>query len=88
LQDHADCHGCRNRVACVSNSSLLNLIGYVRTLFGFQLAIDVAEVTNMSLRKKLVIFAVAAVAAIAGLGLDQTILKNAVTVVASAVWGS
>jgi hypothetical protein len=42
----------------------------------------------MSLRKKLVIFAVAAVAAIAGLRLDQTILKNAVTVVASAVWGS
>jgi hypothetical protein len=42
----------------------------------------------MSLRTKVIVFGFSALAAIAGLGLDLTTLKNAVTVVASAVWGS
>ena len=42
----------------------------------------------MSLRTKVIVFGFSALAVIAGLGLDSTTLKNAVTVVASAVWGS
>jgi hypothetical protein len=42
----------------------------------------------MSLKNKVVVFALGAMAAIAGLGLDLTSLKNAVSVMASAVWGN
>jgi hypothetical protein len=55
--------------------------------FGFLVAIDRARST-MSLRTKVIVFGFSALAAIVGLGVDLTTLKNAVTVVASAVWGS
>jgi hypothetical protein len=42
----------------------------------------------MSLRTKIIVLAFGALAAIAGLGLDLTTLKNSLSVVASAVWGS
>ena len=42
----------------------------------------------MSLKNKLIVLAVGVLAAIAGLGLDFTTLKNSLSVVASAVWGS
>ncbi|MGZ4859838.1 MAG: hypothetical protein ACXV8M_09810 [Candidatus Angelobacter sp.] len=42
----------------------------------------------MSLRKKVVVFSLGAIAAIAGLGLAFTSLQHASIVVASAVWGS
>jgi len=42
----------------------------------------------MSLRTKIILLAVGALAAIAGLGLDLTTLKNSLSVAASAVWGS
>jgi len=42
----------------------------------------------MSLRSKLIVLAFGVLAAIAGVGLDLTALKNSLSVVASAVWGS
>jgi hypothetical protein len=42
----------------------------------------------MSLKIKIVVLAFGALAAMAGLGLDLTTLKNSLSVVASAVWGS
>jgi len=42
----------------------------------------------MSLRTKIIVLAFGALAAIAGLGLDLATLKNSLSVVASAVWGS
>jgi hypothetical protein len=42
----------------------------------------------MSLRNKIVVFALGAIAAVAGLGLAFNSLKYASIVVASAVWGS
>lgn len=42
----------------------------------------------MSLRTKVIVFGFSAIAALAGLGTNLTTLKNAVTLVASAVWGS
>jgi hypothetical protein len=55
--------------------------------FGWQSAIKSAEVKSMSLRNK-VVFALSAVAALAGLGLAFTTLNHASIIVASAVWGS
>jgi hypothetical protein len=52
------------------------------------LAIHSAEVKSMSLRNKVMVFTLGAIAAIAGLGLDLTAFKNSITVLASAVWGS
>ena len=42
----------------------------------------------MSLKNKLIVLAFGVMAAIAGLGLDLTTLKNSLSVVGSAVWGS
>jgi hypothetical protein len=42
----------------------------------------------MSFRTKIIVLAFGAIAAMAGLGLDLTALKNSMTVLASAVWGS
>lgn len=42
----------------------------------------------MSLKTKVIVLAIGALAVIAGLGLDSTTLKNSLSVVASAVWGS
>lgn len=42
----------------------------------------------MSLSKKVVVFALGAIAAVAGLGLAFTSLKHASIILASAVWGS
>lgn len=42
----------------------------------------------MSLKTKIVVLAFGALAAMAGLGLDLTTLKNSLSAVASAVWGS
>jgi len=42
----------------------------------------------MSLRNRIIVLAFGALAAIAGLSLDLTTLKNSLSVVASAVWGS
>jgi hypothetical protein len=42
----------------------------------------------MSLKIKIGVLAFGALAAMAGLGLDLTTLKNSLSVVASAVWGS
>jgi hypothetical protein len=42
----------------------------------------------MSLKIKIVVLTFGALAAMAGLGLDLTTLKNSLSVVASAVWGS
>jgi hypothetical protein len=42
----------------------------------------------MSLRNKIVVFALGAIAAVAGSGLVFTSLKHVSIVVASAVWGS
>ena len=42
----------------------------------------------MSLRNKVVVFALGAIAAVAGLSLALISLKHASMVVASAVWGS
>jgi len=47
-----------------------------------------SEVRIMSLRTKIIVLAFGTLAAIAGLGLDLTTLKNSLSVVASAVWGS
>jgi len=52
------------------------------------LAKHISEVKDMSLRTKIIVLAFGALAAIAGLGLDLTTLKNSLSVVASAVWGS
>jgi hypothetical protein len=52
------------------------------------LAIHSAEVKSMSLRNKVMVFTLGAIAAIAGLGLAFTSLKHASILVASAVWGS
>ena len=51
-------------------------------------AIDKAEVEPMSLRNKLVVFTLGAIAAVAGLSLALTSFKHASILVASAVWGS
>jgi hypothetical protein len=56
--------------------------------FGLVRAYRSAGVKSMSLRNKVVVFALGAIAAVAGLGLAFTSLKHAVIVVASAVWGS
>jgi hypothetical protein len=56
--------------------------------FGVRSAIDKAEVTSMSLRNKVVVFTLGAIAAVAGLGFVLTNLKSASIAVASAVWGS
>jgi hypothetical protein len=42
----------------------------------------------MSLRNKVVIFALGAIAAVAGLSLALTSVKHASIILASAVWGS
>jgi len=42
----------------------------------------------MSLSKKVVVIALGAIAAVAGLGLAFTSLKHASIILASAVWGS
>ena len=42
----------------------------------------------MSLKNKLVVLAFGVLAAIAVVGLDLTTLKNSLSVMASAVWGS
>lgn len=42
----------------------------------------------MSLRNKLIVLAFGVLAAVAGLGLDLSALKNSLSVMASAVWGS
>lgn len=42
----------------------------------------------MSLRNKLIVLAFGVLVAIAGVGLHLTTLKNSLSVVASAVWGS
>ena len=41
----------------------------------------------MSLKSKLVVLSLGAVAAIAGLGMNATAFKNALAALASAVWG-
>jgi hypothetical protein len=63
-------------------------ITYLEISFGSPSAIDKAEVTGMSLRNKVVVFTLGALAAIAGLGLVLTNLQNASIALASAVWGS
>jgi hypothetical protein len=55
--------------------------------FGLLRAIDRAGVKAMSLRNKVVIFTLGAIAAVAGLSLAFTSLKHASIFVASAVWG-
>ena len=50
--------------------------------------IESTEVTSMSLSKKVVVIALGAIAAVAGLGLAFTSLKHASIILASAVWGS
>ena len=47
-----------------------------------------SEVKDMSLKTKIVVLALGALAAMARLSLDLTTLKNSLSVVASAVWGS
>ena len=47
-------------------------------------SIHISEVKDMSLRTKIIVLAFGALAAIAGLGLDLTTLKNSLSVVASA----
>lgn len=42
----------------------------------------------MSLRNKLIVLAFGVLAAVAGFGLDLATLKNSLSVMASAVWGS
>jgi hypothetical protein len=42
----------------------------------------------MSLRNKLIVLTFGVLAAIASLGIDLATLKNSLSVVASAVWGS
>jgi hypothetical protein len=56
--------------------------------FGFPRAIHKAGVKAMSLRNKVVVFTLGAIAAVAGLSLALTSLKHASIFVASAVWGS
>jgi hypothetical protein len=56
--------------------------------FGFLRAIHRAGVKAMSLRNKIVVFTLGAIAAVAGLSLALTSLKHASIFVASAVWGS
>jgi hypothetical protein len=63
-------------------------LGLYALWFGVALAIHKAEVKGMSLRTKVIVLALGAIAAAAGWGLDLTALKNSVTVLASAVWGS
>lgn len=42
----------------------------------------------MSLKNKLIVLAFGVLAALAAVGLDLTTLKNSLSVMASAVWGS
>jgi hypothetical protein len=56
--------------------------------FGFPRAIHEAGVKAMSLRNKVVVFTLGAIAAVAGLSLALTSLKHVSIFVASAVWGS
>jgi hypothetical protein len=68
------------------NHQLFNDLGGFS--FGLPLAMHSGEVKIMSLRTKIIVLAFGALAAIAGLGLDLTTLKNSLSVVVSAVWGS
>jgi hypothetical protein len=56
--------------------------------FGFLSANTKCRGKSMSLRNRIVVFTLGAIAAVAGLGLAFTCFKHASIVVASAVWGS
>jgi hypothetical protein len=56
--------------------------------FGFLRAIDRAGVKAMSLRNKVLVFALAALAVVGGLSFSLTNVKQASILAASAVWGS
>jgi hypothetical protein len=69
-----------------NNHNVINRLK--RNAFGFLRAIHTAGVKAMSLRNKVVVFTLGAIAAVAGLSLVFTSLKHASILVASAVWGS
>jgi hypothetical protein len=69
-----------------SNPIVINILQ--KSDFGFLRAIHRAGVKAMSLRKKVIVFALAALVAVGGLSFALTNAKHASILVASAVWGS
>jgi uncharacterized membrane protein HdeD (DUF308 family) len=69
-----------------NNNFVINNLQAVTLVSGVQYIGQ--EFKAMSLRNKVVVFILGAIAAVAGLSLAFTSLKHASIVVASAVWGS
>jgi len=78
------CHNVAQRRT--NNHSVINSLQ--KSDFGFLRAIHRAGVKAMSLRNKVVVFALAVMAVVGGLSLALNSVKHASILVASAVWGS